>query len=209
MPPSVLRRIGPGRRVLGVVRAPDRSLEPPDEALVGRALAGERRAAAMLYERHLPYLLGMAVRMLRSRSDGEDVVQETFAIALERLASLRDPGSFQSWAAQIAVNLVRRRLRRRRLLALLGLDGPAEDGTLEALAGSLSDGEVRAELGLVDAVLGELPAEQRLAWMLRHVEGEELERVAALCGCSLATAKRRIAAAAARMSAHLAIEEMP
>jgi RNA polymerase sigma-70 factor (ECF subfamily) len=44
-------------------------------------------------------------------------------------------------------------------------------------------------------VLDELPAAERLAWTLRHVEGERLEQVARQCGCSLATAKRRIAAA--------------
>jgi RNA polymerase sigma-70 factor (ECF subfamily) len=40
-----------------------------------------------------------------------------------------------------------------------------------------------------------LPVNQRLAWSLRHIEGERLETVALLCHCSLATAKRRIVAA--------------
>jgi RNA polymerase sigma-70 factor (ECF subfamily) len=40
-----------------------------------------------------------------------------------------------------------------------------------------------------------LPVSQRLAWTLRYVEGERLERVAELCSCSLATVKRRIKAA--------------
>jgi RNA polymerase sigma-70 factor (ECF subfamily) len=44
-------------------------------------------------------------------------------------------------------------------------------------------------------VLDRLPVNERLAWSLRHIEGEQLESVAVLCGCSLATAKRRIAAA--------------
>ena len=43
--------------------------------------------------------------------------------------------------------------------------------------------------------LAELPARERAAWLLRHVEGYELAEVARLCECSLATAKRRIAAA--------------
>jgi RNA polymerase sigma-70 factor (ECF subfamily) len=45
--------------------------------------------------------------------------------------------------------------------------------------------------------------EQRLAWTLRHIEGERLEDVAARCGCSLATAKRRIAAAHAHLQAEM------
>jgi RNA polymerase sigma-70 factor (ECF subfamily) len=50
-------------------------------------------------------------------------------------------------------------------------------------------------------LLEALPIEQRLAWSLRYVEGEKLEAVAEQCGCSLATAKRRISAAHARMQA--------
>jgi RNA polymerase sigma-70 factor (ECF subfamily) len=44
-------------------------------------------------------------------------------------------------------------------------------------------------------ILDGIPANQRIAWALRYVEGEPLEGVATLSGCSLATAKRRIAAA--------------
>ncbi|MGH7439658.1 MAG: sigma factor-like helix-turn-helix DNA-binding protein [Polyangiaceae bacterium] len=44
-------------------------------------------------------------------------------------------------------------------------------------------------------MLGTLPTDDRIAWLLRHVQGERLQDVALACGCSLATAKRRIAAA--------------
>ena len=47
----------------------------------------------------------------------------------------------------------------------------------------------------VYGALDGLPARERVAWTLRHVEGESLEQVALLCDCSLATAKRRIASA--------------
>jgi RNA polymerase sigma-70 factor (ECF subfamily) len=206
---SVLRGVGAPSRKPGrsAVRALGPVPELPDEVLVGRVLAGESRAAGTLYRRHLPYLLGMVVRMLRSRADGEDVVQDAFAIAFDRLATLREPHAFKSWTAQIAVSLVRKRLRRQRLLGAFLGEAAAPDATLELLAAASCSGEVRAELALVDGVLGSLPPAERLAWMLRFVEGEELESVAQLCGCSLSTAKRRIAAASARMDAHVTIEE--
>ena len=49
-------------------------------------------------------------------------------------------------------------------------------------------------------VLDQLPVDQKIAWTLRHVEGDSLESVAERCGCSLATAKRRIAAAQAALA---------
>ena len=60
--------------------------------------------------------------------------------------------------------------------------------------------EERVLLSRVYTVLDELPAKERVAWTLRYLEGERLEDVAKLCGCSLATAKRWIA------RAHSAIE---
>jgi RNA polymerase sigma-70 factor (ECF subfamily) len=52
-------------------------------------------------------------------------------------------------------------------------------------------------------VLDELPVEDRLAFSLHHIEGEKLEGVARLCGCSAATAKRRIARAQRAIEARM------
>ena len=59
--------------------------------------------------------------------------------------------------------------------------------------------EQRALLARIYRTLDEIDDRSRIAWILRHVEGERLEDVADACGCSLATAKRRIAAAQARL----------
>ncbi len=188
-------------------RAPERALRLPaeasDELLVARARKGDERAASELYRRHVGYVFGLSARMLGHRSEAEDITQEVFAIALERLGTLHDAGAFRAWAAQIAVNLVRKRIRRLRLGRVLGIEHTATDATLEQLAQTIGDGEARAELALLDAALARLPVEHRIAWMLRHVEGEELGMVARICRCSLATAKRRIARAAKLVAEHI------
>ena len=56
-----------------------------DAALVARALAGDRVAEAQLYRRHARVIANVAARLLGSRADAEDIVQETFVIALENL----------------------------------------------------------------------------------------------------------------------------
>ena len=67
-----------------------------------------------------------------------------------------------------------------------------------------------AELRSVYAIVDELPTNERLALILRRVEGLPLEEVAALCDCSLATVKRRIAAAEKHLTAaHEAPEPRP
>jgi RNA polymerase sigma-70 factor (ECF subfamily) len=180
--------------------------ELDDAALVSRARGGDRWAEEALYHRHVDYVMGMAVRLLGNRQDAEDAIQETFALALDRLRGLREPESFRGWLATIAVRLIRRRLRRTKLLASLGLRPASEELDFESLAVD-ADAETRAELTVAGKALARVPANDRVAWMLHHVEGETLERVAELCGCSLATAKRRILAAARVLRQDATLEE--
>ena len=135
-------------------------------------------------------------------------MQDTFVLALEQIGALRDGGALRGWLAQIAVSQVQRRLRRRRLLRVFGLDRTVDDAPLEALARDGLDGETRAELAALDRVLATLAPEERIAWLLRHAEGSALEEVAVACGCSLATAKRRIAAADARVQLHVTLKRI-
>jgi RNA polymerase sigma-70 factor (ECF subfamily) len=166
-----------------------------DADLVARAIDGERWGREMLYRRHAGSLLAMTTRLLRNRGDAEDVVQDTFVTGFEQLTSLREPAAVRAWLGQIAVSLVRRRIRRGRLTRFLGLDRGADDATLAGLAARDVLPDQLVELRLVDRLLGQMRADIRIAWMLRRVEGLELAEVASWCGCSLATAKRRISEA--------------
>ena len=81
----------------------------------------------------------------------------------------------------------------RKLRGMFGLD---DAGGYEAVADGGASPEERVLLQRVYRVLDTLPADLRIAWALRYIEGERLDAVAVLSGCSLATAKRRISAAA-------------
>lgn len=177
-----------------------------DAALVARALGGDRWAEDTLVRRHFGAVAATAARLLGDRDEAEDIVQETFASALTELRHLRDPGAFRGWLLQIAVRKVHRRFRRRRLLRMLGITSGEPEGGLSQLASEDASPEQRAELALLDRVLASLPAPERIAWTLRTVEGMPLEEVAAACECSLATVKRRIAAADRAVRAHVALD---
>lgn len=171
-----------------------------DARIVGAIREGSRRAEEELYRRHAPSLLRLATRLLRSTEDARDVLQDTFVTALSDLASLRDAGSARAWLHTVCVRLVHRRFRRRKLLGLFGLDRSEEDAKLEQLASPDLGPEDRAELRAVDRALDALPSEEKIAWVLRHVEGLALEEIAEAAGCSLATVKRRISAADATVT---------
>jgi RNA polymerase sigma-70 factor (ECF subfamily) len=178
-----------------------------DAELVARALGGDRWSRDVLYRRHAHHLLAISTRLLSNRCEGEEVVQDAFIVAFEQLGRLRDPAALRSWLTRIAVNLARRHLRRGRLLRILGLDRSPDDATLEVLASPTLRPDDRAELALADRVLRRMPANLRIAWMLRRVEGLALAEVACTCACSLATAKRRIAAVDAEMNRHVSFRE--
>jgi RNA polymerase sigma-70 factor (ECF subfamily) len=174
-----------------------------DAELVSRALRGDRWGREMLYRRHAGRLLALATRLLANRGDAEEVVQDTFVTGFAQLATLREPAAVGGWLGQIAVSLVRRRIRKARLLRRLGLDRGADDATLESLGDPAITPEQRTELALVDRALAGTSSSSRIAWMLRRVEGLPLAEVATLCGCSLATAKRRITDADQRVAEHV------
>lgn len=142
----------------------------------------------------------MLTRLLNSTADAEDATQDAFLAAFRDLSSLKRPAEFAGWVTRIAVHQAHRRFRRRRLLKTIGLHRHVDDATLEQLADERVAPESRAELSLLQKSLDRLPAAERTAWMLRHIEGYELTEVARLTSCSLATTKRRLA------KAHLALE---
>lgn len=171
---------------------------PSDAECVERARAGSRLAQTALYDRHVDRVLGRTMRLLGCSGEAEDVTHDAFLIAFQDLRKLRDSTQFGSWLMQIAVRLVHRRFRRRRLLEKLGMRANHLDCTLQALAAG-GNPETALLLGRVEEVLSTLRTEVRTAWMLRFVEGCLLAEVAEQCDCSLATAKRHIVVAQARV----------
>jgi RNA polymerase sigma-70 factor (ECF subfamily) len=174
--------------------------------LVARIRRGDQWAEEAFYRRHVALVRSTVRRLLGSSLEAEDIVQDAFVTAFESWDQLREPEHAKRWLLTIAIRKVHRRFRRRRLLRVLGLDQTTDDATLEALARPDLSSEARAELSLLDAVLRRLPAEARIAWMLRFVDGSSLEEVAELCECSLATVKRRIAVAQAKVSEHVQLQ---
>jgi RNA polymerase sigma-70 factor (ECF subfamily) len=150
-----------------------------------------------VFRRYSPYVARIALRLLGNDSEVDDLVQDVFLEAHRGLRSLREAGALGGWLARICVRRATRRLRRRRLLALLSLDSvPERDLPFDAAASP----EERAEVVRLYRLLDRLPAAERVAWLLRHVEGEGLDDMVALCACSKSTVQRRLRHAEAWLS---------
>jgi len=166
-----------------------------DETLVERARGGDRWAEEALYRRHAAAVTSAVVRLVGRHADADDIVQDTFVIAFGRLETLRAGSAFRAWVSRIALNEVRRHLRRRKLLQLVHLDRGVDDAGFAARAVDGTRPDLRAELAELDRILATLPVEQRLVWLLHRVEGWSIRETADAVDCSTATMKRRLSAA--------------
>jgi RNA polymerase sigma-70 factor (ECF subfamily) len=165
-------------------------------------ISGETDALEALYRRHAAFAIQIATRIEGSSRDVEDVVHDAFIKAFGRLSDLADPEAFRAWLGSIVVFAVRSRLRRQRLMNVLGLGRGADPIELDSLTSPEASPHTRAQLAQIYALLRTRPTDERIAWTLRYVEGHELEMIGKLVGKSLATVKRRIAKAQRFLEEH-------
>jgi len=168
---------------------------PSDAALVVAARAGEMWAKEALFRRHARTVNGLVFRLLgRDNADFEDHVQEAFCLSFQSLGSLREPQAFASFLCSTAVRVVYKTLKRRKMLARLGL---AHSGPFDAaeLVSKAAPPDAAAELKAIFECLIELGAKEQLVVLLRRVEGYKIDEIVALTGMSSGTVKRKLARA--------------
>ena len=136
-----------------------------DARLVGAARDGDRAAFGRLYDRYARMVHGILLAKAPIAAV-DDLVQDVFVLALRRLSTLREVGSFGAWLAAIARNLARDHHRRSAPEEQLTVDVPQEEIELRASAG---DQDASANL-VLDAIKS-LPDAYREPLILRLVEG--------------------------------------
>jgi RNA polymerase sigma-70 factor (ECF subfamily) len=175
-----------------------------DEASLLAAVAnGDRAALRGLYDRLGGVALAVALRILSSRSEAEEVVQDCFVDVWTR-ARLFDParGSARTWVVSIARNRAIDRLRSRGGQAKATDAARAEAAVSGASTGAtpLETAERRQSRDRIQAALGELPAEQRLVLELGYFEGLSQSEIAERTGEPLGTIKSRVRAALEKLA---------
>lgn len=168
-----------------------------DDAALGRALrAGDPGAQAALFDRFAPTVRRLLRRALGPDDALDDLVQDCFLRLLQSIGRLETPDALPGFVVSVTLHTARSELRRRRVRRILRLTptGAPPDGAPEA-----ASAPARLALRRFYALLEELDADSRLAFVLRHVEELELTQVASHLGWSLATTKRKLARAQTRL----------
>jgi RNA polymerase sigma-70 factor (ECF subfamily) len=169
--------------------------------LIRGVKAREPRALAALHDRFAQPVLRILRRILGPDLELEDLHHDVFVRALRSLGELRDPAALPGWLCAIAVHTahaaIERRVRRRRWTFLARQEALPEPAPFDPHATF----DAREALRSTYALLDRLPAEERVVFALRFIDGMELSEVARVCRVSLATTKRRLARAEERFRA--------
>jgi RNA polymerase sigma-70 factor, ECF subfamily len=181
--------------VLAMVVGGLRGVEPAaDRQLLARMAAGDGGALQALYDRHARSVYSLAVRILRSQQDAEDLVQEVFVQAW-RLAARYDlaRGTVAGWLLMQTKSRAIDRLRGRKARPeAADIDPSAVEATADA-AEAQDASLVRAqEAARVRRALDALPALQRTAVELAYYEGLTQTEIAERLEQPLGTVKTRI-----------------
>jgi len=167
-----------------------------DAELLERVRDEPMQGAGLLYARFSDDVNRLVWRLLGADADHHDIVQQVFLKILQHCDALREPEKLASWVQSITVNTVYEELRKREVRRIF----LRESQPSEIHPSLVHDVEVRDFLLRAKAVLDKLPAKERIVFALHILEGQTLHEIAATCGYSLATAKRRLAAAHRRFS---------
>jgi len=168
-----------------------------DVTLVVRARDGDIRAYEELVARYQGPLFRLAVRMLASRGDAEDVVQEAFLTAWRKLAGLNEDAAFVSWLYRMVTNRCLNMIRDRHTTVDVDLTQRESRGPSSRPEHLV---EVSEQLAAVTAALQRLTGEQRACWLLREVHGRSYEEIAQAVGVTTTAVRGRIARARAQLT---------
>jgi RNA polymerase sigma-70 factor, ECF subfamily len=173
-----------------------------DAIAVERTLAGDREAFRVLVERHSANIFRLAYRMAGNRHDAEEIVQEAFLRAYQKLDQFAARANFGTWVYRIAANYAIDRLRQRK----------SEDAQREPNARGSDDAMELDPINIVPdtaptperlaqsrqlaqhmrRALNELTPAERTAFVMRHWGGSGIEEIAEALKSSTTAAKNTV-----------------
>jgi RNA polymerase sigma-70 factor (ECF subfamily) len=163
--------------------------EQPDDHLIRAVLAGNRDAYADLVRRYGRQVHAAAWAILRNHQAAEDLTQETFIKAYDKLTTLRAPGGFGPWLLTIVRRKATDCARRKRRLVFVPtvpdmqwLDVPAEE-----------------DAALVLSALARIPDREQQVVLLRYFDDLAVADIAALLGRPVGTVTKQLSRALTRL----------
>lgn len=173
-------------------------LADSDALLIRQVQARQQAAFRRLYERYLPQVHGLCLRLTGNRQLAEDATQEAFIQVWRRIETFRGDSSFSTWLHSLTANSTLSFLRKqKRWWQRLG-----DHEHFEAVIEQLEDSPATDVTELLQ-LLPRLPERARLVFVLHAIEGYRQDQVARLMGTSTGTVKAQFHKASSQLKAWL------
>ncbi len=184
----------------------DQEMKQTDEELVESVQNGDVAAFDELVARWQRRIRGVIYRIIGREEDARDICQETFLKAFRGIGSFKREARFSSWLYQIAINLCRDRLRRRKGRMVVGLEeiDELEDLPRVGRAPTALDMVEAHDLSRkVAAAVACLPDEQREVIVLKEYQGLTFPEIAETLQIPTSTVKTRLYRGLGQLRVHL------
>jgi RNA polymerase sigma-70 factor, ECF subfamily len=180
-----------------------------DHALIRAVLDGDKDAYGVLVARHGETIFRVAFRMTENEPDAKEIVQETFLRGYRSLADFDARSDFQTWLYRIAVNCALQVLNKRRSESGISITEEFDD---DHRGLQLADDGAGPERLLLDkeieyrrhAAMKKMTPDERLAFVLRHLEGRSTDEIATALEVTPNCAKQAVFRAVQKMRRSLA-----
>lgn len=123
-----------------------------DVELAALAAAGDRSAFGELVRRHGAAVRGLLRRMGAAPAEADDVAQDAFLVAFERIGEFRAQGTFAAWVKKIGARAYLRRLQRERRIAAFAAEPQGEEAAAPDAAGRIDLDEALRALGPAERI---------------------------------------------------------
>ena len=179
-----------------------------EKALIRAAQEGDQDAFGQLVRAYDQSVLRLAMNLMRSTEDAQDVYQEAFLRVYRNLNSFRFDCSFHTWLYRIVTNLCLDQMRKRKVRKEESSQVEGSDGLVDRMdtvqesrpegdpMRSMFAGELRER---IEKALGELTARERMVFELRHYQGLRLRNIGEMLGTTEEAAKNCLFRATQKM----------
>jgi RNA polymerase sigma-70 factor (ECF subfamily) len=171
---------------------------------IQRAQAGDPAVFEYLYRLHSQHVYAVCLRMVKDKTEAEDLTQEAFLLLFRKIHTFRGESAFSTWLHRLAINLVLMRLRKKSP-SVVSIEATADSDDENAPSRNLEYGAPDLILeGAIDRInlerwIQRLPAGFRKVFVLHDIQGYRHREIANLLGRSVGDSKSQLHKARKRL----------
>jgi RNA polymerase sigma-70 factor, ECF subfamily len=159
---------------------------------VARAAAGDRGAFERVYRLHVNRVYSLCVRMVSDRARAEELTQDVFVRAWEKLHLFRGESSFATWLHRLTVNVVLNARKGEGRERSRYEENDEESGGMDARPGVVGMPLAPGDLLDLEEAITKLPPGARRVFVLHDVEGYKHEEIAEMLGVTSGATKAQL-----------------